>query len=201
MKLGGIDHLFFVSGSEIGFYQEATVKAQALGRPSPRLVTMMHEQTALNAALGVAMVTGQPAATAVHVDVGTFNYGGGLHTAWRGRYPVLMTAGTGPRAYPGTTIGGRNNYIQWYQEPRDQGEILRQYTKLDHRMESQDNPGLMISRLLQVSMSEPKGPVYMSFPLEMAKQPFPGVTHFPTLDRMGVARPNAPDPADARTVA
>src|SRR5213079_1763823 len=119
MKLGGIDNLFFVSGSEIGFYQEATVKAQQLGRPSPRLVTMMHEQTALNAALGVAMVTGQPAATAVHVDVGTFNYGGGLHTAWRGRYPVLMTAGTGPRAYPGTTIGGRNNYIQWYQEPRD----------------------------------------------------------------------------------
>src|SRR5688572_23875985 len=80
MKLGGIDHLFFVSGSEIGFYQEATFKARELGRPSPRLVTMMHEQTALNTALGVAMVTGQPAATAVHVDVGTMNYGGGIHT-------------------------------------------------------------------------------------------------------------------------
>src|SRR5206468_7429215 len=64
MKLGGIDHLFFVSGSEIGFYQEATIKAHELGRPSPRLVTMMHEQTALNAALGVAMVSGPPAATA-----------------------------------------------------------------------------------------------------------------------------------------
>jgi len=202
MKLGGIDHLFFVSGSEIGFYQEATIKAHELGRPSPRLVTMMHEQTALNAALGVAMVTGQPAATAVHVDVGTFNYGGGLHTAWRGRYPVLMTAGTGPRAYPGTTIGGRNNYIQWYQEPRDQGEILRQYTKLDHRMESQDNPGLMISRLLQVSMSEPKGPVYMSFPREAAMTPIPeGRIRFPTRDQLGIARPSWPDPEDAKTVA
>ena len=42
MKLGGVDHLFFVSGTEIGFYQEATVKARDLGRPSPRLVTMMH---------------------------------------------------------------------------------------------------------------------------------------------------------------
>jgi acetolactate synthase-1/2/3 large subunit len=202
MKLGGIDHLFFVSGSEIGFYQEATIKAHELGRPSPRLVTMMHEQTALNAALGVAMVSGQPAATAVHVDVGTFNYGGGLHTAWRGRYPVLMTAGTGPRAYPGTTIGGRNNYIQWYQEPRDQGEILRQYTKLDHRMESQDNPGLMISRLLQVSMSEPKGPVYMSFPREAAMTPIPeGRIRFPTRDQLGIARPSWPDPEDAKTVA
>jgi acetolactate synthase-1/2/3 large subunit len=97
--------------------------------------------------------------------------------------------------------GARNGSVQWAQEPRDQGEILRQYTKLDHRLEYQDNPGLMVSRLLQVAMSEPKGPVYLSVPLEMAKQPFSGVTHFPTLDRMGVARPNAPDPADARTVA
>ena len=44
---------------------------------------------ALNAALGTAMVRNQPAATAVHVDVGTLNYGGAVHTAWRGNYPVL----------------------------------------------------------------------------------------------------------------
>ena len=29
MKLGGIDHLFFVSGTEINFFQEAIAKAQA----------------------------------------------------------------------------------------------------------------------------------------------------------------------------
>jgi len=28
---------------------------------------------------------------------------------------------------------------------------------MDHRLESQDNPGLTISRMLQVAMSEPKG--------------------------------------------
>ncbi len=202
MKLGGIDHLFFVSGSEIGFYQEATAKAQELGRLSPRLITMMHEQTALNAALGVAMVTGRPAATAAHVDVGTFNYGAALHTAWKGSYPVLMTSGTGPRAYPGTMAGARNGAIQWYQEPRDQGEILRQYTKMDHRMEGQDNPGLMISRLLQVAMSEPRGPVYLAFPREAAMTPFAdGHVRFPTRDQLGVARPSWPDPDDAREVA
>ena len=57
------------------------------------------------------------------------------------------------------------------QEPRDQGEILRQYTKLDHRMEHQDNPGLMVSRMLQVAMSEPKGPVYLAIPQETAMLP------------------------------
>ena len=89
MKAGGIDHLFFTSGSEIGFYQEAIAKAAALGRLAPRLVTMMHEGVALNAAMGSAMVTGKPAATAAHVDVGLLNKGAALHTAWKGSYPVL----------------------------------------------------------------------------------------------------------------
>src|SRR5919197_1190681 len=98
MKLGGVAHLFFVSGSELTFYQEAIAKADAKGRPAPRLVTMTHEHVALNAALVNAMVRNQPAATAVPVDVGTLHYGAAIHTAWRGGYPVLMMAGTGPRA-------------------------------------------------------------------------------------------------------
>src|SRR5689334_2679843 len=87
LKLGGVEHLFFVSGSEIAFWQESIAKANARGWPAPRLFTVTHEGVAINAALGSAMVAGQPAATAVHVDVGTFNYGAGLHTAWRGCYP------------------------------------------------------------------------------------------------------------------
>jgi acetolactate synthase-1/2/3 large subunit len=201
MKLGGVDNLFFVSGSELTFYQEAIAKAHAKGRPAPRLVTMTHEHVALNAALGNAMVRNQPAATAVHVDVGTLHYGAAIHTAWRGGYPVLMTAGTGPRAFPGSMRGARAGSVQWVQEPRDQGEIVRQYTKLDHRLEHEDNPGLMISRLLQVAMSEPRGPVYVSIPQETAMLPLAGTTRFPTRDQLGLARPAWPDPADARQIA
>lgn len=201
MKLGGVDHLFFVSGTEIIFYQEAIAKARQRGWPAPQLITVPHESVALNAALGAAMVSGQPTALAVHVDVGTLNTGAAIHTAWKGGYPVLITAGNPPRAYPGSMLGARDSTVQWIQEARDQGGILREYTKLDHRMEYQDNPGLMVSRLLQVAMSEPKGPVYLSVPLEMARQQLPGVTHFPARDRLGIARPVWPDPADARQVA
>lgn len=201
MKLGGVEHFFFVSGSEIGFYQEAVARAAAKGWPAPRLITVTHEGSALNAALGSAMVREQPAATAAHVDVGTFNYGAGLHTAWRGSYPVLITAGAGPRAYPGSMRGARGNSVQWVQEPRDQGEIVRQYTKIDHRLDHTDNPGLIVSRLLQVAMSEPRGPVYMTVPQEAAMLPFPGKTRFPTRDELGVARPAWPDPSDAKRVA
>src|SRR5947208_13898375 len=98
MKLGGVSHLFFVSGSEMVFFQEAIAKAEERETPAPKLVTMMHESVALNAAIGTSMITGQPTASAVHVDVGTLHYGAAVHTAWRGGYPVLMMAGTAPRA-------------------------------------------------------------------------------------------------------
>jgi hypothetical protein len=81
MGLGGVDYMFFNSGSEIMFMQEAIAKANALGRPAPRLVMMTHEYPTLNAALGYAAVTGRMAATAVHVDVGTQHYGCAIHTA------------------------------------------------------------------------------------------------------------------------
>jgi acetolactate synthase-1/2/3 large subunit len=201
MKLGGVGHLFFVSGSEIAFWQESVAKAVEKGWATPRLITVPHEGVALNAALGNSMVSNQPAATAVHVDVGTLNYGASIHTAWRGNYPVLITAGTGPRAYPGSMAGARNSGVQWVQEPRDQGEIVRQYTKADHRLEHQDNPGLIVSRLLQLAMSEPKGPVYLTVPRETAMLRFSGSTCFPTRDELGLARPAWPDPADARKAA
>jgi acetolactate synthase-1/2/3 large subunit len=201
MKLGGIDHLFFVSGTEMAFFQEAIAKAQQLGRHAPKLMTMVHEGVALNAAIGYWMLTGKPSATAVHVDVGTLHHGAAIHAAWHDRCPILMTAGAGPRAFPEQMPGGRNSFINWVQEPRDQGAIVRQYTKIDHRLEHTDNPGLAISRLLQVAMSEPQGPVYLSIPRESAMLPLAGSLRFPTLHQMGIARPASPDPEDARTIA
>jgi acetolactate synthase-1/2/3 large subunit len=201
MKLGGIDHLFFVSGTELAFLQEAVVKAERLGRPAPALLTMIHESVALNAAVGYAMLSGKPAATAVHVDVGTLHYGAALHAAWHDRCPLLITAGTGPRAFPGSMRGSRDMFIHWVQEARDQAGIVRQYTKIDHRLEHQDNPGLAISRALQVAMSEPQGPAYLSIPRETAMLPLPGTARFPTREQMGLARPAAPVPDDAKTIA
>ena len=50
MKLNGIDRLWFTSGTELAFFQEVPVKHQALGRPTPRIMTMTHENAALSAA-------------------------------------------------------------------------------------------------------------------------------------------------------
>jgi acetolactate synthase-1/2/3 large subunit len=112
-----------------------------------------------------------------------------------------MTSGAAPRAFPGSMRGARSVTVPYFQEPRDQGEIVRQYTKMDHRLEHTDVPGLMVSRLLQLAMSEPRGPVQLTVPQECAMRELPGTARFPTRDQLGLARPLWPDPDDARTVA
>lgn len=200
MALGGVDCLFFNSGSEIMFFQEAIAKAHALGRPAPRLIMLTHEFPTLNAALGYAAVTGKPAATAVHVDVGTQHYGCAIHTARHAGVPVLIMAGAPPTAYPGTMRGARDGSHFWLQQTSDQAGIVRPYMKWDHRLQYQDNPGLIVSRALQIAQSEPRGPVYLSLPREIAFLPAEGAT-FPTAAQLGIPRPPAPDPGAVRELA
>jgi acetolactate synthase-1/2/3 large subunit len=201
MTAGGVDHLFFTSGAEIVFFQEAVAKALAQGRPAPRLITMTHEHASLNAALGFAAVSGRAAATVAHVDAGTLNYGAAIHTAWRSGLPVLITAGGGPASFPGTMRGARDGggHI-WMQQPIDQNSIVRQYMKWDHRLEYQDNPGLIVSRALQVALSEPRGPVYLTIPKEIGLLPTRDAS-FPTCEQLGVPLPAGPNPTGIREIA
>jgi acetolactate synthase-1/2/3 large subunit len=198
---GGVEVVFFTSASEMVFVQEAIAKARAFGRPAPRLVTVTHEHANLCAALGYAAVSGRPVATAVHVDAGTLHQGGAIHNAMHAGLPVLMTAGFPPTSYAGTSRAARNaGGHLWLQETYDQHSIVRQYVKWDHHLTAHDNPGLTVSRALQVATSEPCGPVYLSIPPEVSMSPL-AATRFPTAKQLGLARPPAPDPVGAREIA
>ncbi len=201
MKLAGIDRLWFVSGTELGFFQEAHVKNKVLGRPTPDIMTMTHENACLAAACGETVITGRPSATAAHVEVGLLNYGGAIHNASRGNYPVLMMSGYPPSAESGSVPGARNSFIQWYQQIPDQGQIVRQYTKWDHKLASYDNPGTVITRAAQVMLSGLQGPAYMAVPREVAMENVGGTWRFPLLDRMQPAISPAADPEQLKVAA
>lgn len=195
-----IEYLFFTSGSELCFYQEAIAKARAQGRRAPRLITVPHEHVSLNAALGYAAVSGKAAVTAVHVDVGTLHHGAAIHTAWRSGLPVVMTAGAPPTAYPGSMRGARDSAHLWIQQSADQEGIVRVYTKWQHRLASQDNPGLIMSRALQVAQSEPCGPVYLTLPREIVFLPSETAS-FPTVDQLSLGSYGSLDPEAANEIA
>ena len=155
MKPNGIDRIWCTSGSEIGFLQEGVVKHQALGLPAPRIMTMTHERAALAAACGETVMTGRPSATAFHVECGLINAGGSIHNADRGHYPMLIMSGYPPSAEVGSVPGARSSYLQWYPQIPDQGSLLRQYMRWDHKLATYDNAGLVITRACQVMLTEP----------------------------------------------
>lgn len=200
MKLNGIDRLWFVSGTELAFFQETVVKHKALGKPVPQLMTMTHENAALAAACGETIVTRRPSSAAFHVECGLINAGGALHNADRGRYPVLIMSGYPPSAESGSVPGARNSYIQWYQQIRDQGELLRQYMRWDHKLASHDNAGLVISRAVQIMTSEPRGPAYLALPRETAMTPIESA-RFPLVDQLRPAGTPGADRAELRQAA
>src|SRR5438067_7657785 len=194
MKLNGIDRLWFTSGTELAFFQEVPIKHRALGRPTPQIMTMTHENASLSAACGETMITGKPSSTAAHVECGMINAGGSIHNADRGHYPVLMMSGYPPSAETGSVPGARDAGIQWFQQIPDQGQIVRQYMRWDHKPASYDNPGTVITRACQVMLSEPQGPAYLAIPREAAMRPIDGAT-FPLASALPAARKPVADRA------
>ena len=110
----GVRYIFANLGSDHPGLIEAFARARAEGREQafPRLVVCPHETVALSAAHAYAMVSGEPQAVIVHVDVGTQNLSGGVSNAMRGRVPVLIFAGMAPFTLPWPTRG-----IPWSSRP------------------------------------------------------------------------------------
>jgi acetolactate synthase-1/2/3 large subunit len=97
--------------------------------------------------------------------------GGAISNAMRGRAPVLVFAGASPTTMRGELPGGRNEFIHWIQDVRDQRGIMRGYVKYDNEIRSGAVVKQLVRRALQIADSEPKGPVYLVGPREVMEEP------------------------------
>ena len=169
----GVRYIFANLGSDHPGLIEALARLKAEDRDDelPQLIVCPHETVALSAAHAYAMVTGQPQAVIVHVDVGTMNLGGAVSNAARGRAPVFVFAGAAPYTYRGELPGGRNEFIHWIQDIRDQRGILRNYVKYDNEIHTGRNVKQLVHRAMQIARSEPAGPVYLTAPREVMEEP------------------------------
>ena len=169
----GVRYIFANLGSDHPALIEALAWVKAEGREDgfPRLIVCPHEIVAMCAAHAYATVTRQPQAVFVHVDAGTQNLGGAVSNALRGRVPVFIFAGAAPFTVHGELPGGRNEFIHWIQDVRDQRGILRGYVKYDNEIRTGRNVKQLVHRALQLARSEPAGPVYLVGPREVMEEP------------------------------
>ena len=166
----GIEYVFANAGTDFAPIIEALTRNVGSGRKFPRVVTVPHENVAMAMAHGYYRVSGKPAAVMVHVTVGTANAINGLLNATRDNVPILLAAGRTPLTETGH-IASRNRSIHWGQEAFDQGGMVREFVKWDYELRAGQPVGAVVDRALDIAMSEPRGPVYLTLPREVLASP------------------------------
>src|SRR5499426_1650205 len=186
----GIEYVFANAGTDFAPIVEALSRAK--DAKIPRFMTVPHENVAMAMAHGYYRIAGKPAAVMVHVTVGTANAINGLINAARDNIPLLLAAGRTPLTETGS-IASRNRPIHWGQEAFDQGGMLREYVKWDYELRAGQPVEAVVDRALDIAMSEPRGPVYLTLPREVLAGP--GAK--PRRDNVRPLGSTAPEPARA----
>jgi len=199
LKRRGVRYFFANSGTDFASLVEGMANAQVTGAAVVPTLLVPHENVAVGMAYGVAMVTGEPQAVMVHVNVGTANALCGLINASRENVPMLLMAGRTP-LYESGPPGARSMNIHWAQEMFDQAGIVREHVKWDYELRSAAQLESVLDRALAISSTEPKGPVYLTMPREILAQTAAALAS-PSAPTTGSASAPLPDPAQIEQVA
>ena len=127
-----------------------------LGNEKPQLLLCLHEEAAVAIAHGYAKVTGRAMAAAVHSNVGLFHATMAMFNAWCDRMPVLVIGATGP-----VDAAKRRPWIDWIHTARDQGAIVRGYTKWDDQPGGAEAAREAVARAFWIANTTPQGPTYV----------------------------------------
>jgi acetolactate synthase I/II/III large subunit len=166
LKRRDIDFVLANAGTDFAPVIEGLVRLGTERAAIPRFITVPHENLAMAMAHGYYQVAGKPAAVMVHVTVGTGNTICALMNAARDNVPLLLMAGRTPLTQSGH-IASRSAPIHWGQENFDQAGVVREYTKWDFELRAGQPVEEVVGRALDVALSEPRGPVYLTLPREV----------------------------------
>ncbi len=187
----GVEYLFGNAGTDFPAIIEGLAKARLEGKPAPSPITVPHENVAVSMAHGYYLGSGRPQAVMLHVNVGTANGICALLNASRDNIPMLFCAGRTPITEAGTK-GARSVFIHWAQEMFDQAGMVREIVKWDYELRRPEQVDAAVGRALDIAMSEPRGPVYLTLPREVLASPAQPAEGGKT--RTAPASPPAPDP-------
>ena len=198
----GFDYLFCNFGTDHAPLIEAMAAFRKAGRYMPGTILCPHENTAVHMAAGYAIATGRGQGVMVHVDAGTANAAMALHNLCRARIPVMLMAGKAPFTTRGELLGTRDTYVHFVQEPFDQASVVRPYTKWEYNLPSGVITKEALRRAHTVMESDPKGPVYLTFPRETLTDTWSegAIRSYPA-ERFGAVAARGVDAAAVETLA
>jgi thiamine pyrophosphate-dependent acetolactate synthase large subunit-like protein len=127
-----------------------------LGNDAPQMLLCLHEDHVVSIAHGYAKVTDRPMACVLHSNVGLMHGLMGIFNAWCDRMPILALGATGPVA-----AEKRRPWIDWIHTSKDQGALLRNFTKWDDEPRSPEAIVEGMLKAYQMATTAPFGPVYV----------------------------------------
>src|SRR5690349_1540876 len=136
-----------------------------LGNQQPQMLLCLHEESAVAIAHGYAKVTGKAMAAAVHSNVGLMHGTMAFFNAWCDRMPMLVLGATGP-----VDAVKRRPWIDWIHTARDQGALVRGYTKWDDQPASPGAAREAILRATWIANTAPRGPTYVNLDAGMQEE-------------------------------
>jgi acetolactate synthase I/II/III large subunit len=163
------------------------------GNKAPEVITCCHEEIAVAMAEGYYLATGRPQVTLVHNIVGLQHASKAIYEAWLSNTPMLILGGTGP-----LDASHRRPWIDWIHTAQVQGQLVRDYVKWDDQPQGAVSAAESILRAYQIAMTDPKGPVYLCFDVELQESPLPADFELPDLTRY---RPPAPPAGNVEAIA
>lgn len=161
-----------------------------LGNRDPQMLVALHEEHCIAIAHGYAKASGRMMGTVVHSNVGLMHATMGIFDAWCDRMPVFVVGATGPM-----DAARRRPWIDWIHTARDQGALVRHYTKWDDQPASVPAACEALLRAAQIARTAPRGPVYVNLDVSLQEDPLDGSPRLPEPARFRPPKPPGPDAA------
>ncbi len=163
LRATGIDYIALNPGASYRGFHDSLVNY--LGNERPQMLLCLHEESAVAIAHGYAKVTGRAMAAMVHSNVGLMHATMAIFNAWCDRMPVVILGATGP-----VDASKRRPWIDWIHTSRDQGALVRGYTKWDDQPSSPAAAREAVLRAAWIANTEPGGPTYVNLDAGMQEE-------------------------------
>ena len=173
LRATGVDYIALNPGASYRGFHDSLVNY--LGNERPQILLCLHEESAVAIAHGYAKVTGRAMAAMVHSNVGLMHGTMAIFNAWCDRMPILVLGATGP-----VDAVKRRPWIDWIHTARDQGALVRGYTKWDDQPVSPVAAREAVLRAAWIANTQPCGPTYVNLDAGMQEEK---LTEQPAADR------------------
>jgi acetolactate synthase-1/2/3 large subunit len=162
----GVDRIFASPGSEWSPVWEAFAKAKAQSEGVPLYISSRHEEVTVGMASGYAKATGKLPAVMIHTTVGALHATMALRGALHEQVPMVVFTGEslGFGEEAGPDVGA-----QWLGALADIGgpaRLVDRCVKWSYGLNAKSLLPSTIQRACQLAMGSPKGPVFVSLPME-----------------------------------